>query len=216
MQITRKEENKETIYDIEYDEEAMKTLIANIINNCSIRRKRRCCIEARSLEEAQNTILNAESWCGNKIYENAKDFHQEPVNDPFDYWRHGDPVPFSFTSNKLLIPQLANFLVNILNGEKIDYEWFASRKELTQKDEVQAEIASLDSQINQTSNFDTERKISMLQKLAAKKSYSDQIPDFDYELLERYYNVATNCINLSPVQTTITYKKTPKATPANQ
>lgn len=209
MQIKMNTENRESIYELVYDEETMKLLISDIIKKCSIRRRTRCRVKARTHNEAETQINSATDWNGNKIYENVSDIRAEAVDDPFDYWRHGDPVPYSFTSDKLVSPQLVGFLISILNGDPIDYEWFTNRKELSKKQEVQMEIQSLDSEINGISNFDTTRKIQMLESLATKMNYLSSIPDFDYDALSHYYSIAEKCINLELVQETIRYQKKP-------
>ncbi len=212
MQIIRKDKNKESTYEIVYDEETIRTLINEIINNCSFRRNQRCCVEARTFEDAKVLIDSTVDWNGNKIYENVNDIRAEEINDPFDYWRHGDPRPFSFSTDVLISPELVQFLIKIINGEQIDYEWFESRKELTFKQDKQAKIQLLDSQINEVSNFDTERKIGMLQILAIKvKTYND-IPVFDNSKLSKYYDIAESYIVLDLIQETIKHQRklTPK------
>lgn len=203
-----KDGNTESTYDLSFDEETIRNLISNIIDDCSIRRNRTSCVEAHSLDHTETKINSARDWKGNKIYENVSDIKQEPVNDPFDYWRIGDPVPFSFTSDELLTPQLVTFLNNILKGRKVDYEWFSNREELTQRQRVQQEVEKLDIQINETSNFETDKKIKLLQFLAIKQDYLNQIPDFNYDTLSNYYDIAENCLNLDLVKTTTTFQKT--------
>lgn len=217
MNIVINKDNKESIYELVYDEESIKSLISEIITNCSVRKQCKSRFEARTYAEVENKINSATDWNGNKIFENVSNIKEEPVNDPFDYWRHGDPVPYSFTSDKLLSPQLVNFLINLLNGENIDYEWFTSRKELSLKQELQQEIQKIDSQINKISNFETRIKIDKLEELARRvRDYAD-IPEFDYDLLSKYYDIAESHITLELVQETIKYQRTLKPkTPSKQ
>ena len=211
MQIVMNTENKESIYELVYDEESIRSLISEIITNCSIRKQCKSRFEARTYAEVENKIKSATDWNGNKIFENVSNIKEEPVNDPFDYWRHGDPVPYSFTSDKLLSPKLVNFLINLLNGENIDYEWFTARKELSVKQELQLEIQKIDSQINEISNFETKRKIDKLEELARRVRDFADIPEFDYDLLSKYYDIAQNCIQLELIQETVKFQK--KLTP---
>ena len=207
MQIVINSENRECIYELVYDEESIRSLISDIIANCSIRKQCKSRFEACSYAEVKNKINSATDWNGNKIFENVTNINEEPVNDPFDYWRHGDPVPYSFISDKLLSPKLADFLINLINGENIDYEWFTSRKELSVKQELQLEIQKLDSEINKISNFETRIKIDKLEELARRVRDYDGIPAFDYELLSKYYDIAQNCIQLELIQETVKFPK---------
>lgn len=100
--------------------------------------------------------------------------------------------------------------MNILNEKDIDYNWFINRKELNKKEEIQAEIRRIDLEINQISNFDTETKIRMLKELAVKVELLNNIPNFDKELLSKYYDMAESYITLELVQETIKYQKTLK------
>lgn len=210
MQIVMNSDNKESIYELVYDEELIRSLISEIITNCSIRKQCKSHFEARTYAEVENKINSATDWNGNKIFENVGNIKEEPVNDPFDYWRHGDPVPYSFTSDKLLSPKLVDFLINLLNGENIDYEWFTSRKELSVKQELLLEIQKMDSQINKISNFETRIKIDKLEELARRVRDYDDIPEFDYDLLSKYYDIAESYITLELVQETIKYQRTLK------
>lgn len=210
MQIVMNNENKESIYELVYDEETIRGLISEIITNCSIRKQCKSCFEARTYAEVENKINSATDWNGNKIFENVSNIKEEPVNDPFDYWRHGDPVPYSFTSDKLLSPKLVDFLINLINGENIDYEWFTSRKELSAKQELLLEIQKMDSQINKISNFETRIKIDKLEELARRVRDYDGIPEFDHDLLSKYYDIAESHITLELVQETIKYQRTLK------
>lgn len=210
MQIVMNNENKESIYELVYDEETIRGLISEIITNCSIRKQCKSCFEARTYAEVENKINSATDWNGNKIFENVSNIKEEPVNDPFDYWRHGDPVPYSFTSDKLLSPKLVDFLINLINGENIDYEWFTSRKELSAKQELLLEIQKMDSQINKISNFETRIKIDKLEELARRVHDYDGIPEFDHDLLSKYYDIAESHITLELVQETIKYQRTLK------
>lgn len=207
MQIVVNRENKELIYELINDEESIKNLISEIIKNCSIRKESKCYIAARTYNEAEAKINSSTDWNGVKIYENVSNICEEPINDPFDYWRHGDPKTYSFTARKLIIPQLVYFLKDILKGKYINPEWFINREELNKKQELHLEIKKLDYDINQISNFDTERKIKMLKELANKLEYLNNFPNFNYELLSKYYDISEDCIKLELIQETIKYQK---------
>jgi len=211
MEIVKKSENKESVYEIVFDEEQIKNLRNEIIKNCSIRVRDRHRVEAKTLEGAKDKINSLVDSIGNKIYENVTDIREEQVNDPFDYWRHGDPVPYSFEADVLVSPKLVGFLNNLLSGEDAislyGYEYFKERKELSKKDDLNMEIKEKDSAINQISNFDTETKIKELDELAYMLKRLQNIPAFDYEKLSTYYDYADNCISLELVQETIKYKR---------
>lgn len=211
MKLVKNTENRESIYEIVYEESTIKELISEIITNCSIRVRGRHRVEANTLKEAKEIIDSLVDSIGNKIYENVTDIREEQVNDPFDYWRHGDPVPYSFEADVLVSPKLVGFLNNLLSGEDeislYGYEYFEERKELSEKTKLAMEINTKDYEINQISNYDTERKMQMLEDFAYMLERLKSIPNFDYEKLSKYYDLAGQAISLELVQETFVYKK---------
>lgn len=207
MKIVMNSENKSLTYKLAYNNDLIKELISEIIKNCSIRKRRKYYVEARTTEEAKNKISSTINYNGDKIYENVSDITREPVNDPYGYWRPGDLVQYSFNSDVLFSPELVNFLINLLNGENIDYEWFANRKELRAKQDLQLEIQRLDSEIDLISNYETKGKIKKLEELDKKIRELFNIPRFDYNLLSKYYDIAGTYIKLELVEETIKYQK---------
>lgn len=211
MEIVKKSESKESVYEIVFDEEQIKNLRNEIIKNCSIRVRGRHRVEATTLEGAKDEINSLVDAIGNKIYENVTDIREEQVNDPFDYWRHGDPVPYSFEADVLVSPKLVGFLNNLLSGEDAislyGYEYFKERKELSEKSELVMEINAKNYKIDQISNYDTERKMQMLEEFAYMLDRLQNIPNFDYEKLSTYYDLAEQAISLELVQETIKYKR---------
>ena len=98
-------------------------------------------------------------------------------------------------------------LINLVNEKEIDYEWFASRKELNEKNKLRLEIEKLDSEINAISNFETERKIRKLEELSRKVHYLDNLPNFNYNLLSRYYDITRTYIQFELIQETVKFPK---------
>lgn len=210
MQIVINSDNKESIYELVYDKQIIKGLISEIVKNCSTRRKSRYVVQARTIEEAESQITSSMFQNEIRTYENVTDIREEKVDDPFDYWRPGDPRTYSFEAEALVLPELVFYLMNILNANEIDYDWFKNRKELSKKENIQAEIQRIDSEINKVSNFDTETKIRMLNELALKVKLLNDTPIFDKELLSKYYDIAESNITLELVQETIKYQRTLK------
>ena len=207
MQIIVKNGNKETIYELIYDKETIKQLIDDIVKNCSIRKKSRYVVNAVTIEEAKEQI-NSSMFCDKiKIYKNVKDIRTEKINDSFDYWRPGDPRPYSFEAEALVVPELVYYLMDILNESDIDYNWFKNRKELTRKEKIQLEKQKIDAEINKISNFDTENKIRKLNDLKIAVEILNDIPNFNKDLLAKYYDIAESYIKLELVQETIKYQK---------
>lgn len=209
MQIVMNTENEESIYELVYDEESIRNLISDIITNCSIRKQCESCFEIMDRADSVkvNYEITATDWNGNKIHEKVRNINSKPV-----YGCCGSYILYSFTSDKLLSPKLVEFLIDLLNGKKIDYEWFTSREELSKKQELQLYIQNIDSQINEISNFETKRKIDKLEELAIAVRHFDRISDFDYDLLSKYYDIAQDCIQLKLIQKTFKFQKnlTPK------
>lgn len=209
MQIVEKKGNRESIYEVVYDQNAIKSLISEIIENCSIRRRTESQINTteNEIEKIKTLVSSIKDWNGNKVHENISGIKRAPLYDPCDYWRIGDPLPYSFTSDELLTPKLVYFLINLLEEKKFDYEGFARRKELNVKKELELEIKKIDSQINEISNFETERKINKLNELASRVSDLNNIPNFDYNLLSKYYDIAEKYIELVLIEEKITYQR---------
>lgn len=211
--INRNFGNKKLVYELIYDEKSIRNLISEIIEKCSIRKECKSEIKACGYADAEKEIASIKDFNSNKIHINVKNLNQEPLNDPYDYWRNGDPLTFSFTSDKLFSPKLVDFLINLINGHDIDYNWFTSKKELSLKLELKAEIKKLSDQINGISNFETKRKISKLEELDKRINETLDIPDFDHDLLFKYYAIAQSCIQLELIQETLQFQ--PKLTPKN-
>lgn len=207
MQFIVKEDNRELVYELVYDENVINGLIHEITNNCSIRVRKNSRVEEVAEKYALQKINSMTDFCGNKIYENVSKLKEEPVHDPLDYWRHGDPVPFSFSADTLVVPSLVNFLVKLLKGEEVDYEWFTSRKELSVRESIQADMMNISDEIDQISNFDTKKKISRLEDLARKIKQFENVPNFNYELLAKYYDVVDKAISLELIQETIVHQR---------
>lgn len=207
MKVVINTDNKESVYELLFDERVIKNLIDEIIKNCSFRNKSRYIVEARTKNDAERLIENDIFWKEIKTYENISDIRAEEVNDPNDYWRPGDPRLYSFEAEAIIVPELVIYLMDILNGNDIDYEWFINRKELHKKDDMMNKIHALDLVINQTSNFNWETKIRMLNEFAVEFKRFKDIPNFDKELLTKYYLMVENSIKLDLVEETIKYKK---------
>ena len=129
MEIVRTEGNRELVYELVYDYDKVIMLIKEIIENCSITKRDRFVVEARALE-VEDVINNTMIWDNFKMYSNVSDIKEEPINDPYDYWRHGDPRPYSFLADKLIVPELVHFLIRVINNESVDFDWFENNKEL--------------------------------------------------------------------------------------
>ena len=68
-------------------------------------------------------------------------------------------------------------------------------------------IQKLDLEINNISNFDIKRKIAKLEELATQVKILNELPNFDYNLLSRYYDMAESYMELELLQETVTYPK---------
>ena len=207
MQIVINNENKELTYELNFNEEEVINLIDEIIEKCAFRKKGRYVVYARSKAEAEITIAKNIFWKEIKTYENVFDFRAEDFNDPMGYWRPGDPKPFSFEAEAIVVPDLVNYLMNILNEKDIDYNWFINREELHKKDDMLKKVQNLDLEINKISNFDWDKKIKMLEEFATIFKQFNNIPCFDAELLSSFYDETENCIKLELIQETIKYQK---------
>ena len=206
MEIVRTEGNRELVYELVYDYDKVVMLIKEIIENCSITKRDRFVVETRAWE-VEDVINNTMIWDNFKMYSNVSDIKAEPINDPCDYWRHGDPAPYSFLADKLVVPELVHFLIRVINNENVDFDWFVNNKELDRKKDLELEIKKLDLEIDKISNFETEKKIDMLTELYRKVKVLKNIPEFDYDVLAGYYAKAKEVVKLELVQETIKYRK---------
>ena len=143
MEIVKTSENKESVYELVYEENTIKELISEIITNCSIRVRGRYRVEAKTLEEAEDKINASIDLIGNKVYENVSDIRGEEVYDTFDYCFLPIHVSYIFEADALVSPKLVEFLNKLLSDEEItfrEYELFKERKEVFRKDELNHEL----------------------------------------------------------------------------
>ncbi len=229
---TIKTENTESLYEIEFDPEELKSLIKEIYEKCSIRCEARTEFDTNDPALSISLFSNMMDIYGNKLHENIRNVKSLPVDDPEDYWRNGDEVPYEITSDKLFTPLLAYFLTGILHGKYSDdnrvdyaqewsiwtpesthlhhfvnmnYDWFKNREELKERDKVQGKIFQLNNEINSMSNFDIDKKIAKLEELRSLIAEAELIPEFDPNLLSEYYDRAEKCLHLNLIQETRFY-----------
>lgn len=207
MQITKIQDNKESVYELIYDRTEIYNLAKEIATNCSVRANQKCYVTAMTRDEAEKKVESSIDISGMKVYENVSDIMQEPVKDPLDYLRPGDPVTFSFMADKLVVPKIVNFLLALFDNHDIDYDWFTDRIELTMKDEMKNRIDNLQTEVNKLDYDQVNLRIEMLTKLADLLKGYETSPKFDYELLSSYYDKAEELINLELLQETTYYRK---------
>ncbi len=206
MQIVINDENRELTYELNFDREKIINLIDEIVEKCAFRKNGRYFVDARTMNEAERKIINNMFWKDIKTYENFSDIKMEDVEDEYDYWRPGDPRPYSFEAEAIVVPDLVIYLMNVLNGKSIDYNWFAKREELHKKDVAMKKIQLLDSEINKISNFDWNKKMQMLEEFASIVKCFRNIPNFDNEILSNFYDKVESCIKLELIQEKIKKK----------
>lgn len=207
MQITKIQDNKESVYELIYDRTEIYNLAKEIATNCSVRVSQKCYVLARTMDEAKNRIENSIDINEKKVYENVEDIKQEPVNDSLDYWRPGDPVTFSFMADKLVVPKIVNFLLDLFDNHYANYDEFIQRHEITMKDEMKSTIDNIQAEVNKLDYDQVNLRIEMLTKLAELLKSYETLPKFDYELLSSYYDKAEELINLELLQETTYYRK---------
>lgn len=114
---------------------------------------------------------------------------------------------YSYEAGKLFSPQLVAFLINMINGDKVNYNWFINREEIKAKERAESKVKAFDTEINNISNFQTQLKILKLQHLEKCVKELDFLAKFDYEKLSSYYDLAEQYIGVGLVQDTNEFQK---------
>lgn len=198
----------QTSIKLVYDEQLIRELISDIIKNCSYRERISGTIIGRTLRSAENAIISATNFNGDPIYVNVCNFFELP-----DYVSE-ERSRYSYEADKLFSPQLVAFLINMINGDKVNYNWFINREEMKAKERAESKVKALDAEINNISNFQTQLKILKLQHLEKCVKELDFLAKFDYEKLSSYYDLAEQYIGVGLVQDTNGFQK--KLTPSNK
>lgn len=198
MQVDNKNINNKGFYELVYFREGIEILLGELIDKFSIRRSTKTYTYANNCEEVVNMINSSFDWKGNKIYEDVIELKEE-VDRSLEQQNNGLKL-YSFMSNRLVSSKLVDFLVDLISDKKIDYDWFVNRKELSEKEDLLIEMGKLNSEIDSIDNYDTENKISKLRHLGSLKKKYDSIPDFDFNKLKKYYDLADKCIRLDDIQ----------------
>ena len=185
----------QTSIELVYDEELIRELICDIIKDCSYRETRTDYrTVGRTYRNAYDEIKSATNLNGDKIYENICNFFGTGE------YRSGEGEIFIFRADALFSPQLVTFLMDMINGEEVDYNWFINREEIKEKEKVELAIKQLDEKINGISNFQTEWKIMKLKDLAWYLNKLESLSKVDYDVLNRYYDLAEQYISVGLVQ----------------
>lgn len=200
MKIKKRESDVEVIYEVVYDEEKIKQLIKDIACNCSVRKNMKNYVVARNHAEVLMIYQKQTDVNGNLIYENITDLQEERDDNEKTFRFNDDARRFSFKADTLIAPKLVDFLINLLSGFPIDYEWFTKREEINNEKKLEKDINQLNLRINEISNFDTKKKILLLKELLDKCNELEQLPGFDLELLNNYYDLVDNSTELKKVK----------------
>ena len=192
----------QTSIELVYDEELIRELICDIIKDCSYRERISGTIIGRTLRSAENAIISAKNFNGDSIYVNVCNFFELP-----DYVSE-EKSRYSYEADKLISPKLVIFLIDLISGRTVDYNWFINREEIKEKEKLELKIKQLDEEINGISNFQTEWKIMKLKDLAGHVTKLNSFSKFDYDVLNRYYDLAEQYISVGLSQETqISQKK---------
>ena len=196
----------QTSKELVYDEQLIRDLICDIIKDCSYREtKTDYRTVGRTYRKAYDEIISATNFNGDRIYENVCNFFGTGE------YRSGEGEIFVFRADALISPQLVTFLMDMIDGEEVDYNWFINREEIKEQEKLELEIKRLDEEINGISNFQTELKIRRLKDLAWYVNKLNFIERFNLEKLSGYYDLAEQYIGVGLAQEKETFQK--KLTP---
>lgn len=198
MQVDNKNINNNGFYELVYFKEGIEILLGELIDKFSIRRSTKTYTYANNCEEVVNMINSSFDWKGNKIYEDVIELKEE-VDRSLEQQNNGLKL-YSFMSNRLVSPKLVGFLADLISDKKIDYDWFVNRKEFSEKEDLLIEMGKLNSEIDSIDNYDTENKIFKLRHLGSLKKKYDSIPNFDFNELKKYYDLADKYMRLDDIQ----------------
>ncbi len=120
MIVREKKDNCCKEYKLIYDRKSIETIVKMIMKDCGVRVRGKYKVEGGN--SIKQEIENLVTLTGDYLYENVSDITKLPIDDPYGYWRHGDPVPFSFTADKMIYPDLVDYLLTLLE-KKDDYDF---------------------------------------------------------------------------------------------
>ena len=198
MKFVEQIDNIEKTYLVSYDKDKLRSLLNEIVKNCSYEISGKFVIYNFGyikVDFKNNLIISGmELPNGVCMYKNIKDIYPSKVKDMYSSY---DAI--AILGTKVEVPMLAYIIRDILadddNSINLLFEYEADEELIP----IMERIASLNSDILKISNFDFDRKINELynlKKLCEKKKNKQY---FNLELLNKYYVRAISLIDLQLV-----------------
>lgn len=206
--------DKNEEYKLVFDEEQVEDLLKNLLKDCSVRKETRKTEYLSSWETLEDRVSDYKNYIGQTVYANIRDIECFGREFGMTFDRE------DFTSDKLCAPELARFLLIILDkhnycdsltflghGSEFDYDKILSRDEIHRKEILIRNIKRLDSKFSKNIDVDFEKAKEILKELTEVCNTLDAIPDFDLDLLSNYYDKVLAAVEKIPFEKRTDYKR---------
>lgn len=197
-------------YEIVFDKKEVEDLILEIVEKCSFKVKKNIVLNDFAIgKDAEKDVISnlkrKKDITGKPIYEHIYDV-KIFANMDGDYWRHGDPYDVSFTAIVNYTPSLVYILQNLISGIN-SYEELLNYQNSNELIDIKCQLANMDEEINNISNYEPEEKINCLKKMKEMLDFAYLNMDFDTNLLYELYLKAKSLFKMELVEERKIYKK---------
>lgn len=208
--LEKKEENKTYIYEIIFDKKEVADLMFEIAEKCRFKIKKNIVLNDFAIgKDSEKYVISdlkrKKDITGKSIYEHIYDVNIF-ANIDGNYWTHGDPYNVSFTAVVNYLPSLVQILKNLINGIN-SYEELLNYQNSSELIDIECQLANMDEEINNISNYDPEEKINCLKRMKEMLDFAKLNKDFDTKLLYELYLKAKSLFKLELVEERKIYKK---------
>ena len=198
MEFLNIDDNGIKCYDVSFDANKLEELLNEIVRNGSYRTNGTFVAPYDVEADVMNNkiISGATLPNGDPIFENIIRVYNYTYGTPFIY----NNESINVKGTKVTPPYLAFIIKSILSGDKNGISRFVGYKNSDELISIDDKIASVNKLINETSNFDFDKKIDSLNVLKSLCNQKKTSQYFDAELLKKYYLEAWNIIKLEVVE----------------
>ena len=194
MQFIEKKDNIERVYSVHYDRKKLKNLLNEIVKKSSYKTNGTFTApySAEVNIEKKKFVSGASLPNGDCIYENIEKVYRYTSSGEYSY--HNDSI--AVVGTKVTPPALSYIIKDIQSKDSDSINSFLNYENHQELIPIDERILALSNSIDEISNFETEQKISALNRLKdlCEKKKLNQF--FDVELLKKYYIQTCELIEL--------------------
>ena len=172
-------------YSVSFNTNELEELLNEIVRNGSYRTNGTFVAPYDVEADVTNNkiISGAELPNGDPIFENIVKVYNYTYGKPFVY----DKDSINVKGTKVTPPYLAYIIKSVLSGDKNGISRFVGYRNSDELISIDDKIASVNKLINDTGNFDFDKKIDSLNVLKRLCNQKKNNQHFDAELLNKYY-----------------------------